>query len=68
MEEIKRDIKQKLVNSANALATASDAMLEAAEDIQNLEEELAALEKYILDQEKVKQKIIKMLTANDSQT
>ena len=68
MEEIKRDIKQKLVNSANALAAAADAMLEAAEDIQNLEKELSALEKYILDQEKVKQKIIKMLTANDSQT
>lgn len=33
MEEIKRDIKQKLVNSANALAAAADAMLEAAEDI-----------------------------------
>ena len=66
MEETKRDIKQKLINSANALAAAADAMLEAAEDIDNLEEEIKALENYILDQEKLRQKIIKILAGNET--
>lgn len=54
MEETKRDIKQKLVNSANALAAAADAMLEAAEDLEDLEDEIKALENYFLDQEKLR--------------
>lgn len=33
MEKTKRNIKQKLVNCANALAAAADALLEAAEDL-----------------------------------
>lgn len=65
MEETKRDIKQKLVNSANALSAAADALLEAAEDIQNLEDELDALERYIVEQENLKQKILKMLTQDE---
>ena len=65
MEETKRDIKQKLVNSANALSAAADALLEAADDIQNLENELDALERYILEQEKLKQKILKMLMQDE---
>jgi hypothetical protein len=54
MEETKRDIRQKLINSANALAAAADAMLEAAEDIADLEDEIKALENYFLDQEKLR--------------
>ena len=65
MEETKRDIKQKLVNCANAMAAAADAMLEAAEDIKDLEEEIKALENCILDQEKLRQKIIKMLAGSN---
>lgn len=65
MEETKRDIKQKLVNSANALSAAADALLEAADDIQNLEDELDALERYIVEQENLKQKILKMLTQDE---
>lgn len=67
MEETKRDIKQKLVNSANALSAAADAMLEAAEDIADLEEEIEALENYFLEQEKLRQKIIKTLAGNEAQ-
>lgn len=66
MEETKRDIKQKLVNCANAMAAAADAMLEAAEDIEGLEEEIKALENYVLDQEKLRQKIIKMLAGTEA--
>lgn len=68
MEETKRDIKQKLINSANALAAAADAMLEAAEDIADLEDEIKALENYFLDQEKLRQKIIKTLAGNEAST
>lgn len=68
MEETKRDIKQKLINSANALAAAADAMLEAAEDIEDLEEEIKALENYFLEQEKLRQKIIKTLAGNEAST
>lgn len=68
MEETKRDIRQKLINSANALAAAADAMLEAAEDIADLEDEIKALENYFLDQEKLRQKIIKTLTGNEAST
>lgn len=68
MEETKRDIKQKLVNSANALAAAADAMLEAAEDIADLEDEIKALENYFLEQEKLRQKIIKTLAGNETST
>ena len=66
MEETKRDIKQKLVNCANAMAAAADAMLEAAEDIEELEEEIKALENYVLDQEKLRQKIVKVLAGNEA--
>jgi type II secretory pathway component PulF len=68
MEETKRDIRQKLINSANALAAAADAMLEAAEDIADLEDEIKALENYFLDQEKLRQKIIKTLAGNEAST
>lgn len=33
----KKNIKQNLINSANALAAAADALLEAANDLQALE-------------------------------
>lgn len=67
MDETRRDIKQKLVNCANAMAAAADAMLEAAEDIEDLEDEIKALENYFLEQEKLRQKIIKTLVGNEAQ-
>ena len=68
MEETKRDIRHILIISANALAAAADAMLEAAEDIADLEDEIKALENYFLDQEKLRQKIIKTLAGNEAST
>lgn len=61
MEENKRDISQKLINSANALAAAADALLEVAADVKNIEKEMESVKRYLADQEKMKQKILKAL-------
>ncbi len=61
MEENKKDISQKLINSANALAAAADALLEVAADVKNIEKEMETVKRYLADQEKMKQKILKAL-------
>lgn len=61
MEENKKDIAQKLINSANALAAAADALLEVAADVKSLEKEMETIKRYLADQEKMKQKILQAL-------
>lgn len=61
MEENKKDIAQKLINSANALAAAADALLEVAADVKNIEKEMETIKRYLADQEKMKQKILQAL-------
>ena len=61
MDENKKDIAQKLINSANALAAAADALLEVAADVKSLEKEMETIKRYLADQEKMKQKILQAL-------
>lgn len=61
MEENKKDIAQKLINSANALAAAADALLEVAADVKSIEKEMETIKRYLADQEKMKQKILQAL-------
>lgn len=62
----KKNIKQNLINSANALAAAADALLEAANDLQTLESQLQDLESYSIEQEQLRQTLAKLLTRDDN--
>lgn len=68
VEQEKKDIKQNLINSADALAAAAKALMEAAKDLQKIEDDLADIESHIIEQEQIKQRITSILMQQEDNT